>query len=62
MYEEVIKKDTGLAGVLGNLGTEEPSSSTSPEAMVPVIAPDGRKGVIPASKLQAALKRGYKQR
>ena len=68
VYDEVIKKDTGLAGLLGGLesdgggGGASPTPAPAPAAMVPVIAPDGRKGTIPASKLQAALKRGYKRR
>lgn len=64
IYNEVIKK-TGKTGGLeetlqgknkqsaGNAGTQE---------MVAVVAPDGRRGMIPKIKLQSALKAGYRLR
>lgn len=60
IYDEVIKKrqaqNTAPVDELGD------AVEGGQEEMVPMIAPDGRKGKMPKSKVAAALKAGYKKR
>lgn len=69
IYDDVIKKKNngGLAELLSQIndnGTQEgtpAAKNESVDADVPVIAPDGTRGKIKASKLSAALAKGFKR-
>lgn len=74
IYDDVIKKKNngGLAELLSQMDNADPSGTVEQPAgttkttigdpKVPVVSPDGKLGYVPQSKLEAAIKKGYKKR
>lgn len=53
-YGEIYKK-------LETIEPEKSGTSSNSDSMISVVSPDGKSGKIPQSKLEAALKAGYKR-